>query len=104
MGVHDTIGIDELCRRHHRHPMAYVLQLANVSRPAMRLQHRHGVVADRAHGQAAGRRQALHEMADQHRNVVAPFGQEAATLVGVLSGHTEEDVNPVSAPVIAASA
>ena len=41
----------------------------------MGLQHCHGIIADLARRQSAGGRQAAHEVIDQHRNVIAAFGQ-----------------------------
>ena len=56
-------------------PLDVVAQLADVARPVVRLQHRHGVVADLALRQAGRLRNLLHEIVDEIGNVLAPLGQ-----------------------------
>ena len=56
-------------------PFDVVAQLAHVARPVVRLQHRHGVLADLPLGQAGGLRNLLHEIFDELRNVLAALRQ-----------------------------
>ena len=56
-------------------PLDIVAQLAHVARPVVRLQHRHGVLADAPLGQAGRLRNLVHEIVDQVGDVLAPLGQ-----------------------------
>ena len=52
----------------------HVAQLADVARPVVGLEHRHGVLGDAPPGQARRGRDLVHEEGDQLRHVLAPFG------------------------------
>ncbi len=56
-------------------PLDIVAELAHIARPIVRLQHRHGVLADAARRQAGSHRDGLHEIAHELGHVLAPLGQ-----------------------------
>src|SRR5712692_1135737 len=56
-------------------PLHVVAQLPYVAGPVVRLEHRHGVLADLAPRQAGRLRDLIHEMLDQRGNVLAPLGE-----------------------------
>ena len=56
-------------------PLDVVAQLPDVARPIVRLQHRHGVLADAPLRQSGRLRNLVHEIVDEVGNILAPLGQ-----------------------------
>jgi len=62
-------------RRQDDRPLNHILELANVSRPVMVLQHAHHRLRNRGHWLSQLRGKTLDEVRDQHRNVFGSFAQ-----------------------------
>ena len=77
---------DHLRRRHHREPVADVLELAHVARQSARCSHSMRRVGDALGLDAELARALLQEVARQQRDVLAPLAQRAAGAGGSRSG------------------
>ena len=65
----------EIAAGEDHQPLHVVAQLAHVAGPVVRLQYRHGILADQALRQPCRLGNLLHEIIDELRHVVAPLGE-----------------------------